>query len=736
MIKFTNEKVGIYNLTSLLLSGAMMTLSSAALAQTSPVETITVSADRSQNTAASEAPSLAPLDAVEPTSVISQDFIAKNLPPTVNYDEAIKFSPSVFDTAPNGPGLAESQNISIRGFQDGQFNVTFDGIPWGDSNDFTHHTTSYFMAHDLGEVSVDRGPGTAATIGNATFGGTVGVLSKAPDAQQGITPYLSYGSFNTILYGAELDSGELADTGGTRITLDAEALNSDGYLTNMGQDRQNFFLKAVQPLGNGTTLTFVAMTNHIHQNISLGASAAEITQFGPNWGLSRDPTQQNYYGYNYDQIQSDFEYLDLASDLGDGWTFDGKAYTYGYFHHGYNGEDPNGEFPNGTIVNGTAFPNDVPGQLLQNSYRSFGTILRLVKTFSFGDVKAGVWYDDQFNHRALTEVDMSQGLAPNTDPDTGAAYALNSGTGYGIDRLLTQDLQTVQPYVQLDWTPIDALTLSPGLRYSYFSRAVDATVNVKTTDQQSPYDEVFGALLPSFEAHYTFTPQWTAYAQVAEGFLAPNENFFNYNNPSSSDFSPEKTWNYQLGTSAQWTNLTASADVYYIQFTNYITTISVGGNTVPENLGGVTYEGAEAEATYMVGWGVSAYANGTYNSAKDNQTHQWIPNAPETTWALGLLYDNDGFNGSLLGKYIGSRFGDVNQTQGLSPFFTMDLSAGYKLDRIDDTLRSSSIKVEVNNLTNVTKIVNLAGYTVGAGTPLYWTQPGRSVFVTLSTTFD
>ena len=93
-------------------------------------------------------------------------------------------------------------------------------------------------------------------------------------------------------------------------------------------------------------------------------------------------------------------------------------------------------------------------------------------------------------------------------------------------------------------------------------------------------------------------------------------------------------------------------------------------------------------------------------------------------------------NGSLLGKYIGSRFGDVDQTQGLSPFFTMDLAAGYKLDRIDDTMRNSSIKVEVNNLTNVTKIVNLAGYTVGAGTPVYWTQPGRSVFVTLSTTFD
>jgi iron complex outermembrane recepter protein len=98
--------------------------------------------------------------------------------------------------------------------------------------------------------------------------------------------------------------------------------------------------------------------------------------------------------------------------------------------------------------------------------------------------------------------------------------------------------------------------------------------------------------------------------------------------------------------------------------------------------------------------------------------------------------DQDGLNASLLGKFIGSRFGDTNETQGLSPLFTMDLAAGYKLDKVDDTLRNTTIRLELDNLANVTKIMNLAGYTVGAGTPLYWTQPGRSVFVTISTTLD
>lgn len=61
-----------------------------------------------QHDATDLAPGSTPLDSIQPTPEISQDFIQYNLPLSGNYDEAIKFSPSVFDTAPNGPGLAES----------------------------------------------------------------------------------------------------------------------------------------------------------------------------------------------------------------------------------------------------------------------------------------------------------------------------------------------------------------------------------------------------------------------------------------------------------------------------------------------------------------------------------------------------------------------------------------------------------------------------------------------------
>ena len=91
-------------------------------------------------TASYEAPTQGVLDAGEPQSVIGQHYIENNVAPAENYTDIINIAPSVSEVTPNGPGNAEALQMSIRGFQDGQFNVTFDGIPFQDSNDFTAST--------------------------------------------------------------------------------------------------------------------------------------------------------------------------------------------------------------------------------------------------------------------------------------------------------------------------------------------------------------------------------------------------------------------------------------------------------------------------------------------------------------------------------------------------------------------------------------------------------------------
>lgn len=745
-------------------------------AEPSPGQTVIVSSTAlDTQSAMTQAPTLTPLDATEPTSDISQYFIQNNLPPTSNYSEIIGLSPSVMSVSPNGPGLMENQFLCIRGFCDGYYNVTFDGIPFQDSNDFTHHSTSYFMTHDLGGVNVDYGPGTAATIGNATFSATVENLTKTPLADPTLTPYASFGSWHTQLFGAEYDTGKIDSLGGAAGYIDAESSSTDGELTHMGQDRKNILAKLAAPVASNTVLTLVAMYNQIHQYVGLGATAAQIAEYGPTWGLSNDPASQDYYGYNYDQIHTDFEYVGLQSKLGD-WTLDNKIYTYAYYHTGHNGEDPNGETPNGTYWGA----DDVPGQLLTNNYRSWGDTLNAKYSLSFGDLKAGVWADRQSNERALPEVDetLNEAINPN-----GANWITNGGVGsyltnggvpsncpgsaepatpgstilqptaaellgaYSCNggRLLTQKLITLQPYFMADINVLPGLTVSPGVRYDHFERDVDAIVNVKDAEPES-YANTFSATLPSLLVHYAITGNWAAYAQAAKGFMAPNENYFNHGTtttPGSTDLEPQETWSYQAGTTWQTRRLSASADVYYVHFGNEILSEKSGPDTIFFNAGGTNYKGVELNATFYAGMGFSLFANGSINRAKVIENAEtncvtgdctgglWVPDAPDATLAYGVIYNAYGFYASLYNRRTGHSYGDVGETQPISSYSVLSGALGYTFGEDAGWLKGASIKADLSNLLNKTPIIELAGYTAWLGTPLYWTLPERSFNVTL-----
>jgi iron complex outermembrane receptor protein len=174
-------------------------------------------ANPAHNSAAAVAPSYAPLEAAQPTSVVGKSFIDNSTIASQNYDELVKFTPSLSNIQPAGPVSQQNYGESIRGFQYAQFNTTFDNLVLpGTVSSFAPQSATYFTSHDLGSLSVDRGPGTASTIGYATFGGTLALYSKEPSDTFGAQAYSTFGSFGEQLYGIEVDSGAQKELGGCR----------------------------------------------------------------------------------------------------------------------------------------------------------------------------------------------------------------------------------------------------------------------------------------------------------------------------------------------------------------------------------------------------------------------------------------------------------------------------------------------------------------------------------------
>lgn len=716
------------------------------------------------------APTRGSLKATQPKSIIGKSYIDNIAAPTANYSDIAAIAPSVVDIEPNGPGLGNSKGLSIRGFQDGQYNLTWDGVPVGDANDFTHHSSNYFMSQDLGSVTVDRGPGDPSTIGYATFGGTVGIHTKDPLPYTQTTIYSSFGSFGTRLGGVEFDTGVLPQYGDMRAFIDYKQLSSDGYLSGATMDRKNLFMKAVKPFGDNTTMSFVSLinqnsggnaaivgaTSYPYVAVNNGtppftsAMPGQIQVFGPNYGLSSNPQSQAYAAqfYNYDTIKTDFEYIGLNSTLGS-VKLDNKLYTYSDYHNGWNGLDPNGggcdygqincltpdgTFPaGGDTPNGTVYgPNNLPGQQMYMRYRNWGDILRMSQALGPGMLDYGFWYNRQLYHRFQVEVDLSNHTALNNVVPLKA-----------YDRWINGTFEVAQPYMQYAWAINSQLTLNGGVKYVWFKRHDVAPINQKTK-KPSDYTQTWKKALPSLDLHYMITPAWSAYVQAAKGYLAPNENLYYVPDPgaSAANVQPEQTTNYQLGTVYQKGSLSLAAAAYNIDFTNQVKTVSIAGVKYFENLGGTKYRGAEIEGSYDLGAGFSVYANASYNKATQSDTGLQLAGVPKTTAAAGLQYRSDEWSASLVAKYTSSNYGDTALDANgnpigiyLLPALTVaNFSVHYTLPQAAFLPAGTKLGLQVFNLLDTHKLDALAGYTAN-NVPLFYVVAGRSVMASISVPF-
>lgn len=216
---------------------------------------ITVEASVANSQAAALAPMDALLDATSARTEVSSAFIQNFTAPTADFSELIQQTPGAFSVNPNGVGLGDSKTY-FRGFSDGSYDITFDGIPFNDTNDPTHHSWAFFPSPWIGGVDFDRSPGDATTIGPAPYGGSINLLSHDLSPDQNLRASISYGSFNTLLRDFQFDSGGFGGvTKRNSFFLDVHELTSDGYQTFNAQQRIGGSIKYQLRLSDKSTLT-------------------------------------------------------------------------------------------------------------------------------------------------------------------------------------------------------------------------------------------------------------------------------------------------------------------------------------------------------------------------------------------------------------------------------------------------------------------------------------------------
>ena len=729
-----------------------------------------VTVNETISVAAMTAPSGNTLEAVSAKTEVTSEFIKDFMSPLADYAEYVNYAPGTFSLNPNGIGLGQGKTF-FRGFQDGQYTMTFDGIPFEDTNSPTHHSWANFPSGWTDAVDFDRSSGLSSNFGPTNFGGSINLKSPQLYPDPDIRGTITYGSWDTRLLQLDGDSGFFGPGSRNSFLWDIQQLLSDGYQTYNRQKRVAGYGKYQYRVSDRSSLTLYGGLVDIWTNTpkTTNPTRAQVAEYGDNYLLDGTPFLANgtpdpyYYGYDFYHVQTDFEYAAYTADLGNGWKFDTKLYTTRYWNKQF--------YQNGATVNLTSSKPSGVDKL--NGYRHAGDTAILSKETPWGIFRTGVWYDWAYTDR----YQIPSNILTQVDTPLGNFH----------EHFITQ---STQPFAEFEWHPAPRLSVTVGVKDANYAMALNQyqdngkTVGclggtLTTFPASSPFagapDCVGGAQfvshsidynnwLPNVAARYSLQSSWSVYAQWAEGRVIPPSAVFDVAG-GQVEVPPKPTLakTYQVGSVMKHRRWTLDADAYYIHFQNAYDTYTDPDSEEPVSVatGPSNTKGVEAEASYILGYGFSLYANGTMGSAKYQggpyypNGGEWVADAPKNVETVSLLWRHNDWNFGLLDKRVGTLYNDnttlnylingisipypVDEAVKIDPFSLVNVFANYTV-KGQSWLRGSKIGLAVNNLANSHNLVGitpgiaptLTAHYVESPSDLLNLLPGRSIMVTFT----
>jgi iron complex outermembrane receptor protein len=710
-------------------------------------EEVTVEAEGDNSVAAQLAPVRSLLDAGSARTEITSNYISEYTSPVTDFADIIQAAPGTVSYNTNGIGNGQAK-IYFRGFVDDDYTMTWDGVPFNDSNDPSHHSWAYVPAAAIGYVDFDRSPGTASDIGPSNFGGSIHFFSPKLSDEPHIRGEVSYGSWSTYQVLGDINSGGFWKNK-AHFWLDSDYQSSDGYQTYSGKTDVAATAKFTYKFSDRTDLSVIGTNIIVDAFNNNDPTRRQLFHHGDNYLYDKNEINPdgrynaNYYGFSVYHVPTFFDVISFNHDFGKGWKLDTKTYTYGYSNHQHYQNATDNDLITDSVLTkpieeavggddqpaGSANYDKKPtGVDKLNQYARGGEIATLSYASKWGVFRTGGWYEytDTLRYQVYT------------DPITWVDSPFVKNVKFNEHFLTT----AIQPFAEFQLVAIPRWTITAGLKDAYYYMSLSQSADGKTvgpltcsstaTIASCPatvgHSQDYNSVLPSVEANYRINNNWSAYGQYGRGSIAPFSSVFDTTGAQVAVTPPPTIAStYQGGTVVKMNRFTFDADGYHIHFTN--TYSSYTPSSGPDE--GFTYyyanpdsntNGFEAEGNYALTNYLSFNANGTFDSAKyeaaaakpavtdANGTiinpatpatpESWVALTPHDTESLGLTYRQKGVDFGVFGKRIGSRWNDIgndHQTVPLDPFWMSNLFVNYNF-KSDSIFAGSKIKLSVNNL--------------------------------------
>ncbi|PRA26181.1 TonB-dependent receptor family protein [Pseudomonas poae] len=676
---------------------------------------------------------------------------------------ALKYLPGVHSSGGDSSGITEG-SLNIRGFSQDQLGVTRDGIPLNDPQFLTPHADFLGDPENYESVSVLYGSSSINAPTLTASGGSIEIKSVAPTKESGVLYKQTVGSDNLYRSFVRVNTGEYK---GFSAWLSASRTTGDLWDDSDGELSSNRYEGNLQyKWGDGNQINALFSSFLMRTNSYLSPTLAQYrandydhgypTRAYPTLGGTNGVADITAPGVNAANSRADFKIqtygLNGLFNLSDGVQLKVNPYfirvTDGTASIATAAVNEN---TLGTDVNrdGDAIDPVVPAslQLLPTQYR-IGSSNSLDLTLADNNVlQLGLWtdYTHARNQFIFTPI-KGNGKPASID----GSDSIRDGRGnvvYNTNQ--ANQITTQKLWVQDTWHLNSALALTTGLAWQHSE--------LKGADRLTGYDntEDYNRFLPSLSLSYQLDAQNQLYYNTTSNMRVPAIASVYGRINGGEKQKPELTWNQELGWRYSTDNTLVSAAVFYDKFKDRQAAYQqLTGVTSYFNAGNVTTKGLELAVNGKLPANFNYFSSFTLLSSTQDSDYSaggltantqgnQLFDAPRRLLSAGVGYDNEAFYANFLGRYTGSYYGDLENSQKIGGYTVFDLNLGYRFKDLVSGLKETTVSLNANNLFDKQYLSGVKSGTINAdpsnpnfyGAPQYYKGQPRSLVASLTVGF-
>ncbi|MFS3133944.1 TonB-dependent receptor [Gluconacetobacter sacchari] len=702
-------------------------------------------------------------------SGITRDFIAKQAP-TTNTLNLLQMTPGAVVANSDPLGLADHTTLSIRGMDQTEIGMVFEGMPAGDPIYGLADTSEWADSENIGHVNLTQGSSDINAPTYNAVGGQITETLRDPSRVRGGELELTGGTHATNKDFLRFDTGEIGHSGVVAFVSGSYTRNNNwrGPGTNR---RYHVDAKLVKEWGEDNRAAAIFTWNSIDEAPNLYLTLGQWEQYGRsyNYAGSYTPGATNYYRlFQYDRtsmmISAPAHFRlgrHLTAELTpyyqwmSGLVPSGATLTPGKI---YYGDSPAGSIDFPTVYKGKAA---VAANAGSNSFNA-GFNGSLALHTGVNTLRVGYWYGNLTKNSLYDYSPVSSsGAIMDTTIMTQGGQVLASKNFHLMQQVNAFSIEDTLSLLN------HRLTVTAGFREVLLSRAgtnaLPGAAYHWASDTATP--------LPRFSVSYAIDPRNQVFINANTSFHAPTSDvpYFDAFNMTTgkistvgkTDLKDEYAISEEVGY--RYTGLvTASVGFFNYNFTNrqISSSVYVDGALTTNfiNAGGQTTRGAQAEIALRPWHHFSPYVSGQYLHATiDNDVavgNDLLPTrgktaimTPKFTASAGLSYDDGRFFGNASFHYVDAQYSTFMNDEGIPAYKTGNVTLGYRMRSVG-FLRHPQIQANFINIgdanylsgiytvrTNARPTRGVRGTTIAGSAPSYYLGGGFAAVVSVSTGF-